>query len=424
MKPSLKLTFAALLAVTLLAGDALAQRARARRGQPRTSASPSVRKPAAKPAAKPASKPAARPGPEDAVYGFASGLTAEEMTLLIDELGVPPQARSTLAGSAEERKGFAKDLREMLVLAEAARNANRSASPEMRLQLKLARAFVIARAYTRKREAEGATPDQIVSDAEAVALLAEPGQAARVEEFLQDYMRNRPEAQRAVPLTPDERAQLQKQWARVMVGQRKGTAAGVDKARATELMISYQHARLLASDYFRNVLIHRIKPSEAEVDAYVAAHPELDSSKARAQAEDILRRLRAGEDFAKLADQFTTDPSGKGRGGELGWFGRGVMVKPFEDAAFALKPGELSNIVETQFGFHVIKVDERRGAQGGEEVRARHILIGSGARGGKPPREVAREAVEREKRQRLFADMAAASRLTVAEDFQVGPPRP
>ena len=420
MKPSHVLTLSALLAVTLLMGDAHAQRARTRRGQPRAAKSPAAKKPAAKPA----TQAAARPGLEKAVYGFAAGVSAEEMTLLIDELGLPPQARSTLAGSAEERKSFAKDLREMLVLAEAARRANRAAGPEMRLQMGLARAFVIARAYTRKREAEGATPDQIVSDAEAAALLAEPGQAARVEEFLQDYIRNRPEAQRAVPLTADERAQLQRQWAKVMVGQRKGAAAGVDKDRRTELMIAYQHARLLASDYFRNVLSQRLRPTEAEVDAYVAAHPELDSSKARAQAEDILRRLRAGEDFAKLADQFTTDPSGKGRGGELGWFGRGVMVKPFEDAAFALKAGELSPVVETVFGFHVIKVDERRGAPGAEEVHARHILIGSGARGGKPPREVAREAVEREKRERLFADLAAASRLTVAEDFQVGPPRP
>lgn len=427
MNLAFRMTLAALFAVTLFAGEAAAQRAP--RGR-RTRATP---RPAAKPAAKPTAKPAASsPGPapaEKSAYLFASGVTAEDMALLIDELGVSAEARARLAASADERKSFAKDLREMLALAEAARRDNYAARPEMKLQLELSRSYVVAQAYTRKREAEGATADQIVSTAEATALLAEPGQAARVEEFFQDYQRNRPAGQRATPLTDEDRAQLRRQWARIMVGARKGTAAGLHRARGTELLIAYQHARLLASDYFRGVLLPRVTPTEAEVDAYIAAHPELDTSKSRARAEEILKRLRAGEDFAKLADEFTTDPSGKGRGGELGWFGRGVMVKPFEEAAFALKAGELSGVVETAFGFHVIKVEERRAAKDAagrdaEEIRARHILIGTGLPRGQSPRDVARAAVEREKRERVIAEVAAGSRLTVAEDFRTEPARP
>ncbi len=71
-------------------------------------------------------------------------------------------------------------------------------------------------------------------------------------------------------------------------------------------------------------------------------------------AKELLERLRKGESFAKLAEQYSIDGSRR-RGGDLGFFGRGVMVKSFEDAAFALQKGEISGLVKTQFGYHIIK---------------------------------------------------------------------
>ena len=72
------------------------------------------------------------------------------------------------------------------------------------------------------------------------------------------------------------------------------------------------------------------------------------------EAQDIQKKLEAGADFAKLASDFSTCPSGKD-GGNLGEFGKGMMVPSFEKAAFQLMPGEVSGIVRTQFGFHLIK---------------------------------------------------------------------
>lgn len=70
--------------------------------------------------------------------------------------------------------------------------------------------------------------------------------------------------------------------------------------------------------------------------------------------QKILERVKAGEDFAELAKEYSNCPSGK-NGGDLGEFSKGDMVKPFEDAAFKLKKGKISGIVETRYGYHIIK---------------------------------------------------------------------
>ena len=72
------------------------------------------------------------------------------------------------------------------------------------------------------------------------------------------------------------------------------------------------------------------------------------------EAEKVLERLKKGEGFAKIAGEVSKCPSRK-KGGDLGYFGRGMMVREFEKAAFALKKGELSGPVKTQFGYHIIK---------------------------------------------------------------------
>ena len=82
---------------------------------------------------------------------------------------------------------------------------------------------------------------------------------------------------------------------------------------------------------------------------------------ARAKADDILKRAKAGEDFAALAKQHSQDPSGQ-QGGDLGVFPRGQMVPAFEQAAFALQPGAISDVVTTQFGYHIIKLAEKKEA--------------------------------------------------------------
>jgi peptidyl-prolyl cis-trans isomerase D len=87
-----------------------------------------------------------------------------------------------------------------------------------------------------------------------------------------------------------------------------------------------------------------------------------DRQRLRTQAEEILQRLRLGEDFAAIAAAISQDPGSAQRGGDLGFFSRGDMVAPFEEAAFSTPVGELAPVVESQFGFHVIEVTGERRA--------------------------------------------------------------
>jgi parvulin-like peptidyl-prolyl isomerase len=92
--------------------------------------------------------------------------------------------------------------------------------------------------------------------------------------------------------------------------------------------------------------------------AHAAATIGRSREEAFRRAQEALQRLRAGEDFATVVEAYTDEPGGASRGGALGSFTRERMVKAFSDAAFALNPGELSDIVETQYGFHIIQRTE------------------------------------------------------------------
>ena len=92
----------------------------------------------------------------------------------------------------------------------------------------------------------------------------------------------------------------------------------------------------------------------------IANKPKDEVPKIQAQAEALLKQIKGGGDFAELAKKNSQDPGSAQKGGDLGWVSRGQMVKPFEEAVFTLKPNEISNVVTTEYGFHIIQVLERQ----------------------------------------------------------------
>src|ERR1700722_17845835 len=93
-----------------------------------------------------------------------------------------------------------------------------------------------------------------------------------------------------------------------------------------------------------------------------ANKPKDEVAKIQAQADALLKQIKAGGDFAELAKKNSQDPGSAQKGGDLGWVSRGQMVKNFEDAVFTLKPNEISNVVTTEYGFHIIQVLEKQPA--------------------------------------------------------------
>ena len=93
------------------------------------------------------------------------------------------------------------------------------------------------------------------------------------------------------------------------------------------------------------------------------------------QLDEILDEIRGGRDFSEMAGTYSEDPMTAEKGGDLGFFGRGTMLQEFEDAVFSLGIGEISEPVRTEYGYHLIKLEERKSENGEEKVRARHILM-------------------------------------------------
>jgi peptidyl-prolyl cis-trans isomerase D len=143
---------------------------------------------------------------------------------------------------------------------------------------------------------------------------------------------------------------------------------------------------------------------------------EAEAAEVEARARGLLARLEAGEDFAEIAQEFSDDPGSKANGGDLGFFGRGQMVKPFEDVAFGLEPGVVSDPVRSDFGIHIIRVEEHTQASqtAFEAVRAelaRELLVQE--RQLDADRELARKLADAVRGGQSLEDAARAEELTL-----------
>lgn len=168
-------------------------------------------------------------------------------------------------------------------------------------------------------------------------------------------------------------------------------SAGLTVLDLKEYYIQMITEQNLKEKIIQNKIKNKIHITEVEVEDYynenkdeIPPRPAMDqigmikrtikpgketNNKALAEINKLRDKLIEGADFTEIAKEHSDCPSGVS-GGDLGFFGRGTMVKPFEETAFNLMPGEISEVIKTDFGYHIIKVDEKRE----DEVKASHIL--------------------------------------------------
>ena len=210
-----------------------------------------------------------------------------------------------------------------------------------------------------------------------------------------------------------------------------------DLINKANLQVKLQQAQFLARLYAEK-MADTDKVTDDDIAKYISEHPELDPSAKRQQAQSILDRAKAGEDFAALANEFSQDPGNKGadgtpQGGLYKDVKKAQMVAPFEQAALALQPGQVApELVETDFGFHIIKLEralgmhETKDGKKEETYDVRHILISTGVKDPEVPnareipvKDFVRSKLEKEQSKKQVDDLVAANNVQVAEDFKI-----
>jgi len=355
-------------------------------------------------------------------------LSAHDMQLVFQEM-LPPSKQQEIAASPDEKKKLVGELKKLLALAQAAEQEGYLQKPEVASQVAFQGDMALYRAYRKNN------PDVKVADEEINAYhTAHPKD---FDDFVQTNPRLQQQAQGA------QRDEIKKQYGEFKVLAERARKDKIDQQDLTRIQVLIDRSQALAQAYMTDLQKNSDKlVSDGEVDQYFTDHqtefdevrvrqimtstqtkpdgedeaeagkdkkeaqkpPPKEEAKKKAQA--LLERVRKGEDFAKLAKETSDDPGSKEKGGEYDFFAKGTMVPEFEEVAFKLKPGEVSEPVETPFGYHIIKLEDRRSASSATDPKVRQQIT---------------DKLKQEKLDARIEEITAASTVEVAEDFDTTP---
>ncbi len=373
------------------------------------------------------------------------GLTAEELNLVFKS-----QAVSDVGGVAaiterpETRQAFLKGIREHLALAAEARREGLSEDPNFKINLDYKKNLLLADLYSAKLTKDG---KYVVPRSDIDAVWTNP---ENENHFNKDQnalraiqaavARERGDQQSYGNLQGESLVKAREKWARtrVLSNRAKNDAEFMSRPEI-ELRFRVLEAGILSADYLRKHWTKSIKATDQEVAAYLATHPEYDLNRKREKAETILKRARAGEDFARLAREFSEDRSTKRTGGLYEDVEKGTFWVEVGDAAVAFEPGQVAKtLIETQVGYHIVKLENKKVKKkddGGQIVTFsfRHILLQKSFEEPvsrypeiPPPfmkaEEIAKGEIEKAKRNKFVEQIVQRNHINLPEDFKVDLP--
>jgi parvulin-like peptidyl-prolyl isomerase len=359
-----------------------------------------------------------------AVFGGKSdsykSVSAAELVAIVENM--PEMQKRQFAQNEQQRKELIKQVKQLFSLATAAQAGGMEKTDQFKRQMALQIDTLLAGEENKRH------PQETIPKQERDAYLAAHG-----KDFEDDLKIITAGSNQGPP--PDQMEGLKDQWAEMKLRAEKARRAGLDKDPNLQLQLKLQRAQMLAQAYARS-LQEKFKPSPEDLKKYYEEHPEADMEGIKKRAEGILARIKQGEDFATLAKQYSDDKTSGEKGGELGWVGKGTWVPEFEEAAFAMQPGQISDLVKSGYGFHIIKLEERRTvekpapaatpstaekgpqAEAGprEEVKARHILIST------REAEGVEQMLAQKRIQRAMEDATLNHPVTAPADFTLNVP--
>lgn len=377
-------------------------------------------------------------------------ITEEDIKLILEnEQYINPQLSiNELKTSPEARQEYLRLLRGTLGLAAQARREGLTDKSEFEILLGLTERASLARLYDAKKNKGQPSwvPLGDVTKEEIEALWSKPEMEEQFGKEVNTQLAARQAISQAAlkdgglaeapKLKGEQLEKARDRWARATIIAEKAKAdTDFTQKREIQLQLKLQEARLLASEYLALQLDKQIEPTNQEIAAYIALHPEYDVSKKREKAESVFERARSGEDFVKLVGEFNEFNLNGDRSGLQKDVNEAMLPPQFREDISALEKGNVANrLIETQLGYHIVKVEGRKivtETNGAKTIKItiRQILIRNKFQAPTknievpPPFEraedIARRAIKEEKRRQLTETIAQRNGIKLPQDISI-----